>query len=102
MDISLYLYIIHYEEAAKAVALHKIQEEEFFSELGETSDFDQHCNRIDNNLSFKLREVKVLCIKLVCHLDMLSQSDDSERNNYCNYIRFWLNEHISEIHTINL
>ncbi|GAB69754.1 CYIR protein, partial [Plasmodium cynomolgi strain B] len=87
------------EETTKAVALHNIHEEDFFYELDKFSIFDQFCNGINNNLSFKRREIKDLCIKLVHHLDMLSQAGDSERNNYCNYIRYCLYEQISEIHT---
>ncbi|GAB69687.1 CYIR protein [Plasmodium cynomolgi strain B] len=87
------------EEAAKAVALHEIHEEALFSELIESSDFDQFCNGIDNTLSSKSRKDKYLCIKLVRPLEKLSISGYSERNNYCNYIRYWLYEQISEIHT---
>ncbi|GAB69618.1 CYIR protein, partial [Plasmodium cynomolgi strain B] len=47
----------------------------------------------------KPREVKDLCIKIVRHLDKLSQGGDSECNNYCNYIRYCLCEQISEILT---
>ncbi|GAB67070.1 VIR-like CYIR protein, partial [Plasmodium cynomolgi strain B] len=87
------------EDAEKAVALYIIHEEDFFSQLSESSDFDQLCNGIDNNLSSKCREVKELCIKLEPHLDKLSQAGDSESYNYCNCIRYWLYEQISEIHT---
>ncbi|GAB69681.1 CYIR protein [Plasmodium cynomolgi strain B] len=78
------------EEASEAVELHKIHEEVFVSEFGKSSDFDQLCNGIDSNLSSKRREIKELCIKLVHNLDKLSQAGDSERNNYCNYIPYWL------------
>ncbi|GAB69823.1 CYIR protein [Plasmodium cynomolgi strain B] len=89
----------YHEEAAQYVALHNIHEEHFFPELGESSDFDQLCNGIDNNLTIKCREVKELCIKLVRHLDKLIQATDSYGNNYCNYIRYCLFEEINEIHT---
>ncbi|GAB69549.1 CYIR protein [Plasmodium cynomolgi strain B] len=85
-------------EAAKAASLHKIHEDDFFSELGESSDFDQRCNGIDNNLTSKRREVKGLCIKLIRNLDKLSQGGESERTNYCKYIRYCLYEQIREIH----
>ncbi|GAB69682.1 CYIR protein [Plasmodium cynomolgi strain B] len=82
-----------------AVVLHKIHEEHFFSELVGSSDFDQHCNGIDNNLSSKRREIKYLCIKLARNSDKLSQSGESERTNYFKYIGYCLYERISEIHT---
>ncbi|SCA59747.1 Plasmodium vivax Vir protein, putative [Plasmodium vivax] len=86
------------EEAAEAVELHKIHPEKFFSELGESSDFDQLCNGIDKKVSSKSAEVKDLCIKLVRHLVKLSKANPSERNNYCSYIRYWLYEKIGAIH----
>ncbi|CAG9481934.1 unnamed protein product [Plasmodium vivax] len=87
------------EEAAEAVELHKIHPEKFFSELGESSDFDQLCNGIDKKVSSKSAEAKELCIKLIRHLDKLGQVGNSESNNYCSYISYWFYEQISEIQT---
>ncbi|SCO67111.1 VIR protein [Plasmodium vivax] len=87
------------EEAAKAVELHKIHPENFFSKLGKYSTFDILCNGIDDKVSSKRKEVKDLCINLVRHLDKLSESSNSERNNYCSYVRYWLYEQIGELYT---
>ncbi|GAB69520.1 hypothetical protein PCYB_002690 [Plasmodium cynomolgi strain B] len=83
----------------KAVALHKIHKEDFFSEYFEFSYFDQLCKGIYYKLSFRRIEVKDHCNKLVRHIDELNQAYYSERNNYCNYIRYCLYEKIREIHT---
>ncbi|KMZ96629.1 hypothetical protein PVNG_02025 [Plasmodium vivax North Korean] len=85
------------EEVAEAVKLHKIHHEKFFSELDISSSSDQLCNGIDNQADPKYKEVKELCSKLVGLLEKLSKAKDSERNNYCSYIRYWLYEQIYEI-----
>ncbi|VUZ99244.1 PIR protein, partial [Plasmodium vivax] len=87
------------EEAAKDVELHKVHPENFFSELGKSSTFDGLCNGIELKVGFKRTEVKELCSKLVRVLEKLSKAGDSERNKYCSYVRYWLYEQISEIHT---
>ncbi|CAG9479378.1 unnamed protein product [Plasmodium vivax] len=87
------------EEAAKAVGLHKIQEEDFFSKLDESSDFDPLCDEIDKKAGSKSKEAKKICSKLVRLLDKLSKADASKRNNYCSYVRYWLFEQIGEIYT---
>ncbi|KNA00608.1 hypothetical protein PVNG_03205 [Plasmodium vivax North Korean] len=90
---------ISLEEAAKDVELHKVHPENFFSELGKSSTFDGLCNGIELKVGFKRTEVKELCSKLVRVLEKLSKAGDSERNKYCSYVRYWLYEQISEIHT---
>ncbi|SCA59973.1 VIR protein [Plasmodium vivax] len=87
------------EEAAKDVELHKVHPENFFSELGKSSTFDGLCNGIELKVGFKRTEVKELCSKLVRVLEKLSKAGDSERNKYCSYVRYWLYEQISKIHT---
>ncbi|CAI7723153.1 PIR protein [Plasmodium vivax] len=87
------------EEAAKAVELHKIPPENFFSKLDKPSSFDGLCSGIEQKTGPKSKEAKELCIKLIRHLDKLGQVGNSESNNYCSYISYWFYEQISEIQT---
>ncbi|KMZ81579.1 hypothetical protein PVIIG_04669 [Plasmodium vivax India VII] len=87
------------EEAAEAVKLHKIHPENFFSELDKPSTFEGLCSGVEHKAGPKSKEAKELCIKLVRSLEKISKENDSQRNNYCSYIRYWLYEQISEIHT---
>ncbi|SCO72502.1 Plasmodium vivax Vir protein, putative [Plasmodium vivax] len=86
------------EEAAKAVGLHKIHEEEFFKNPGNSTEFDKLCNEIDDK-GIPKSKAKELCIDLVHRLEKLSKENTRKQSDYCSYLRFWLYEKIGEIHT---
>ncbi|KMZ89843.1 hypothetical protein PVMG_06176 [Plasmodium vivax Mauritania I] len=86
------------EEAAKAVELHKIHEEDFFKTLGKSTEFDNLCNEIDTKVGLKHEEAKKVCIDLVHRLEKLSNDNPPKHNEYCSYLRYWLYEKICEIH----
>ncbi|GAB69859.1 hypothetical protein PCYB_006080 [Plasmodium cynomolgi strain B] len=90
---------ISLEEAAEDVKLHKIHDEEFFSELDKFSTFDQFCNGIRRNVRFNPKKVEDVCIKLIRHLYRLSKANSPKHSNYCNYIRYWLFEQIGVLCT---
>ncbi|CAI7721639.1 Plasmodium vivax Vir protein, putative [Plasmodium vivax] len=85
------------EEAAKAVGLHKIHEEEFFKTPGNSTEFDKLCNEIDDK-GIPKSKAKELCIDLVHRLEKLSNDNPPKHNEYCSYLRYWLYEKIGEIH----
>ncbi|KMZ96513.1 hypothetical protein PVNG_06344 [Plasmodium vivax North Korean] len=87
------------EEAAKAVELHKIHEDDFFKTLGNSTEFDILCNGIDTKVGLNHKEAKKLCTDLVHRLEKLSKDNPPKQNDYCSYLRFWLYEKIGEIHT---
>ncbi|CAI7723887.1 PIR protein [Plasmodium vivax] len=87
------------EEAAKAVGLHKIHEEEFFKTLEKSTEFDNLCNGIDTKAGSKSTEAKKLCIDLIHRLEKLSKDNTSKYNDYCSYLRYWLYEKVGDIHT---
>ncbi|KMZ81696.1 hypothetical protein PVIIG_05754 [Plasmodium vivax India VII] len=87
------------EEAAKAVELHKIHEDDFFKTLGNSTEFDILCNGIDTKVGLNHKEAKKLCTDLVHRLEKLSKDNPSKHNDYCSYLRYWLYEKIGEIHT---
>ncbi|CAI7719099.1 PIR protein [Plasmodium vivax] len=86
-------------EAAEAVKLHKIHEEDFFKNLGNSTEFDKLCNEIDGKGIAKSTEAKQLCIDLVRRLEKLSKDNTSKYNDYCSYLRYWLYEKVGDIHT---
>ncbi|SCA81798.1 Plasmodium vivax Vir protein, putative [Plasmodium vivax] len=86
------------EEAANAVGLHKIHEEEFFKTPAKSTEFDDLCNGIDIKVGSKHKEAKELCINLVHRLEKLSKDNPPKHNEYCSYLRYWLYEKIGEIH----
>ncbi|KMZ94310.1 hypothetical protein PVMG_02535, partial [Plasmodium vivax Mauritania I] len=87
------------EEAAKAVELHKIHEDDFFKTLGNSTEFDILCNGIDTKVGLNHKEAKQLCIDLVRRLEKLSKDNTSKYNDYCSYLRYWLYEKVGDIHT---